>query len=141
MAFQIRNLFLVLCLATAFVACKEDFTGDCNKTCTKQYVYILVSFKTAAGATAEIKNYQAINLRTGKVLMEGDEARMDIWGAYIVAGDSQLDLLSENGDMVEVRATSVAAEETATATFKIKGGRCNCHVEKVIGPKEIVFSP
>ncbi|WP_285008358.1 hypothetical protein [Pedobacter faecalis] len=143
MAFQIRNLFLVLCLATAFVACKEDLAADCeaNKICTEQYVSIVVRFESETGAAVNVGNYTAKNLRTGKVLMEGEDARTDVTGTYVVTADNQLKLFSESGDEVEVSGTNVATGDTKTAIFKIKGGKCNCHVEKISGPEKIVFLP
>lgn len=133
--FFISVSFLVACSATKTnpVECGEMI-------CTQEFRMVQVKFKDAAGDPVVVKDYSAINKRTGaSTVQNNDPVTENNRGFYIVASDADVKNLSESGDVIIVNATHPTTNKKVTAEFVVNGGLCACHINKVSGPSEIVF--
>lgn len=129
--------------ATFLFACTAIKTKpvECGQMiCTQEFRMVQVKFKDAAGNPVMVKDYSAINKRTGEsTLQNNDPATVNNQGIYIVASDADVRKLSESGDIINVTATHPTTNNKVTAEFVVKGGACACHITKVSGPSEVVL--
>ncbi|MEJ2879841.1 hypothetical protein [Pedobacter sp. GR22-6] len=135
-----KKTLLLLLFAALMGSCKEE-NQDCeNKICTEVFTSVTIQFVDNKGEAAELKSYSVVNERTGEVLKSSLSATVNlIKGTYIVADDGHLLNLSNDGDQLKVTGTSMETNQTKSASVKIRGGKCACHIEKVSGASQIQF--
>ncbi len=139
-----RKLVFIFSVSVSFLfACSATKTNpvECGQMiCTQEFRMVQVKFKDAAGNPVTVKDYSAVNKRTGvSTVQDNDPATVNNQGIYIVASDADVKKLSESGDVITVSATHPATNNKVTAEFVVKGGACACHISKVSGPSEIVL--
>lgn len=136
-----KTIFTLLIAATAFSACKEETPSDCEgKVCDESFHSVMISFTSKTGTGVPVKNYSAVNQRTGDTLKSPLMATIDlIPGSYVAVDDSHRTKLSAEGDDIKISGTYEATGQTKTATIKVTGGKCACHIAKVSGPDKIAF--
>jgi hypothetical protein len=141
---MIKLRYLLFAGLLSLAACTEKLvsTPDCvTGDCFLNFVSITVKFVDKSGQQVTVQNYQVVNLRTGKAVeIIGPHHVLSSSGYhYTIANDSNLKDFSEQGDKVRVTATNPATGQSVTAEYVIKGG-CVCHIEKVSGPEQVVFT-
>ncbi len=97
---------------------------------------ITVKFSDETGKTIIVKEFSAINKRTGKEMASSGQSDS---ANYVVASDSNKGDLSESGDVILVSATNPQTDQKKQAEFVIGSGPCACHISKISGPDLIVF--
>lgn len=134
------SLLLLICVAV-FAGCDKKDASDCPViACTEMFASIPFSFTDKDGIGVPVKNYSAVNLRTGESIESPNVAYLTIMaGTYIVADDSHLRSLSEEGDDISITGTYEATGQTKSAIIKVSGGKCACHIQKISGPDKIIF--
>lgn len=132
---------LILFCAAMLVACNKKEPSDCGRLiCTQEFRMILFNFTDKDGRGVPVKNYSAINQRTGEVIKTTGGATIYLSpGTFIVIDDSFLKQLSAEGDEIKVTATYEATGQTKSAILKVSGGKCACHIQKISGPETIAF--
>ena len=101
---------------------------------------VQVKFKDMSGDAVAVKDFSAINKRTGEsTVQNNDPATVNNQGNYTVASDADVKKLSESGDVITVSATHPTTNKKASAEFVVTGGKCACHINKVSGPSEITL--
>ena len=132
---------LILFCAAMLGACDKKEPSDCGAMiCTEEFRMILFSFTDKDGKPAAVKNYSAINQRTGEIIKTTGGATIDLsQGTFIVIDDSSLKLLSAEGDDIKVTGTYETTGQTKSAILKVSGGKCACHIQKISGPDKIAF--
>lgn len=133
--------FIYLSIAIFLLGCSSVKTTECeNVMCTQEFRSIGVAFKDASGKAVAVKDYTAVNERTGQSMIKGEDLQApNSWGSYPVASDSDTKKLSESGDIIVVTAIHPTTEKKVSAEIKVAGGPCACHISKVSGPEEITF--
>ncbi|WP_316818733.1 hypothetical protein [Pedobacter nyackensis] len=136
-----KKIVLALLLISAMLSCKKKSTdSECGKmNCTYEFRSIGINYVDNKGLPAVVKDFSAVNQRTGQKVVPNVTTITTIKGSYIVIDDLNTRTLSEAGDDLKVTATSVETNQTKSVTFKVKGGKCTCHVEKVSGPELVTF--
>ncbi|WP_276089603.1 hypothetical protein [Pedobacter sp. JY14-1] len=137
-----RTSILLIAGFGMLTACdkKKDECGKEPKICTEVFAFVPVSFTDKEGAAVGVKDYSAVNQRTGDTLKSNVAMYSSfVPGTYVIADDSHLKQLSAEGDDIKVSGTYQATGQTKSAMVKVKGGKCACHVEKVSGPEKIAF--
>ena len=132
---------LILLCAALFTSCDKKEPSDCGAiACTLEFRSVGISFTDKDGNPAAVKNYSAINQRTGEsVKIPGAPNLTLLQGTFIVVDDSHRKSLSAEGDEIKVTGTSEATNQTKSAIVKVAGGECSCHIEKLSGPDKIAF--
>ncbi|WP_316812183.1 hypothetical protein [Pedobacter heparinus] len=135
------KIALILICAAVLTSCDKKEPADCEaKICTENFAMISFSFTDKDGNPAAVKNYSAINQRTGDSIKSASAAYMNmVQGSFIVVDDAYLEKLSAEGDDIKVSATSEATAQTKSAILKVSGGKCACHVQKLSGPEKLAF--
>lgn len=101
---------------------------------------VQVTFKDSSGTPLTVKDFSAVNKRTGESTVQNNEPFAGInQGVYTVASDAYVKKLSEKGDVIRVSASHAVTGKNAVAEFVVSGGACACHINKVSGPSEIVL--
>ena len=101
---------------------------------------IQVKFNDAAGNPLTVKDFSAVNKRTGESTMQNNEpATVNNKGIYVVASDADVKKLSEAGDALIVSATNPVSNKKIDTEFVVAGGLCACHVNKISGPAEVTL--
>ncbi|MES2828962.1 MAG: hypothetical protein V4687_12425 [Bacteroidota bacterium] len=137
-----RKLSILLMLAVSLVSCdKEKDPTDCQQmTCDASFSMLGISFTDKDGKGVAVKDYSAINLRTGEEIKPAIVASLNLVpGYYVVIDDSYRKKVSATGDDIKVTGTYEATGQTKTATLKVAGGECACHVTKISGPDKVAF--
>jgi len=137
-----KAIFILLLAVMTFSSCETSETpSDCeSKICDQSFSYVMVSFTDKNGLGVPVKNYSAVNKRTGDTLKSATLASLSlVAGTYVIADDSHRKVLAENGDDIKISGTYEATNQTKTATVKIAGGKCACHIQKLSGPDKIAF--
>jgi len=137
-----KKIVLALLLVSALLSCKEKTTdtGCEDRICTEEFRSLVIKFVDNKAVTAEVKDFNVINQRTGeKVYASSAAASSLIKGSFIIVDDGNTKSLSEAGDDLKITGTSVETNQTKSAIIKVKGGKCACHIEKVSGPEQIAF--
>lgn len=134
---MLKKLFIAGAAALLFASCEKS-TKCGERLCDASFAYITVQFVDENGNGIAVKNYSAVNQRT-KDTLATSMLPDGVPGAYVVADDSHVRKLSENGDEIKVTATDSATDVTKTAVFKVSGGECECHISKISGPEKITF--
>ena len=121
-------------------SCKQRVIETCeNKACTLNLVTITMQFVDKNGDGVALKDYSAVNLRTNDTIGPAGANVRHMRGYYAVVDDSYLLKLSAKGDQIRVTGTDSVSNQTKSATIKVAGGRCACHVTKLSGPDKIQF--
>jgi hypothetical protein len=131
----------ILFCAIVFIACHKEEPSDCeDKICTENFVSVHINFTDKDGKGIPVKNYSAVNQRTGQEIRATGAAYLTlIAGTFIVVTDSDIEKLSAEGDEIKITGTYEATGQTKSAILKVSGGKCACHVEKLSGPDKIAF--
>ena len=124
-----------------FSACSTTNQSECgNIICTQEFRMVQLKFNDASEMPVEVKDFAAINKRTGESTVQNNEpATINNRGNYIVASDSDVKKLSEAGDVITVSATHPISNKKIKAEFVISGGICACHISKISGPAVMTF--
>ena len=132
---------LIFLCAVLFSACDKINNPDCpSLICTENFAMVTFSFTNKDGVGVGIKNYSAVNQRTGDTIKTSGIASLTlIAGTYVVVDDNYVKKLSEEGDDIKVSGTFEATNQTKTAILKVSGGKCACHIEKISGPEKVAF--
>jgi hypothetical protein len=132
---------LIFLCAALFIACDKKNNSDCpSLACTESFAMVTFSFTNKDGVGIGIKNYSAVNQRTGDTIKVSGMASLSLTpGTYVVVDDNYVKKLSEQGDDIKVSGTLEATNQTKTAILKVSGGKCACHIEKISGPEKIAF--
>ena len=135
-----KTALIFLC-AVLFTACDKTNNSDCpSLICTENFAMVTVSFTNKDGVGVGIKNYSAVNQRTGDTIKTSGIASLTlVAGTYVVVDDNYVKKLSEEGDDIKVSGTLEATNQTKTAILKVSGGKCACHIEKISGPEQVAF--
>lgn len=136
--YKVAMIFLCV---TLLLACDKKDISECpSLICTEQFAMVTFSFTDKNGEGIGIKNYSAVNQRTGDTIKTSGIASLTlIAGTYVVADDNYVKKLSEEGDDIKVSGTLEATGQTKTAVLKVSGGKCACHIEKISGPEKVAF--
>ncbi|MRX45846.1 hypothetical protein [Pedobacter puniceum] len=120
-------------------SCKELYNCE-EKVCTLVFVSIGVTYKNSANEFVEVEGFKVYNTRTNTYITE-DVYKDPVWskGRYVIISDASLGKLSEKGDKLIVSAKNPVTNTINETEFVISGGNCNCHVEKIAGPDEIIL--
>ncbi|WP_285059308.1 hypothetical protein [Pedobacter ginsengisoli] len=132
----------LICLcAVLFIACDKKDASECpDLICTESFAMVTFSFTNKDGVGVGIKNYSAVNQRTGDTIKTAGIASLSLTpGTYVVVDDNYVKKLSEEGDDIKVSGTLEATNQTKTAILKVSGGKCACHIEKISGPEKVAF--
>ena len=131
----------VLILTMLLSACSATKQPVCENTiCTMEFRMIQVKFNDASGNPVVVKDYSAVNKRTGESTTQNNEpSTINNTGIYVVASDADVKKLTENGDVIIVTATHPTSNKKLTSEFVVAGGICACHVNKISGPSELTF--
>ncbi|RVU02012.1 hypothetical protein EOD41_08660 [Mucilaginibacter limnophilus] len=135
---MLKKLFIAGAVVLLFTSCEKN-TKCGERICDASFAYVSVQFVNANSEHIAVKNFTSVNKRTGDTLIKGKE-KMFTDSIYVVADDSHVRKLSENGDEIKVSATDSATNVTKTAVFKVSGGECECHISKISGPDKITFN-
>ena len=129
-------------LLVCFSCNKNSPKSACGtQVCTDLFASVGVMFKDKDNNPVSVIKYSVVDLRTNDTLKNIISTTANlVAGAYIVVDDSNLKDLSPGGDNLKVSGTNPATNQVATATIKVSGGACNCHVEWVSGPQTITFN-
>jgi hypothetical protein len=121
------------------LSCKEQYNCE-EKVCTQVFVSVGVTYKNAANEFVEVEGFKVYNTRTKTYITEDVYTDL-IWskGRYVIISDASLGKLSEKGDKLIVSAKNPVTNTINETEFVISGGKCNCHVEKINGPDEIIL--
>lgn len=135
------KIALILIFAVALASCDKKEPDECEaRMCTENFVMISFSFTDKDGNPTAVKNYSAINQRTGDTIKSTSTTYTNmVPGSFIVVHDAYREKLSAEGDDIKVSATSEANGQTKFAMLKVAGGKCACHVRKLSGPEKIAF--
>jgi hypothetical protein len=135
-----KAVMIFLC-AVLFIACDKIDNSECpSLVCTENFAMVTFSFTDKNGVGVGIKNYSAVNQRTGDTIKTSGIASLTlIAGTYVVVDDNYVKKLSEEGDDIKVSGTLEATGQTKTAILKVSGGKCACHIEKISGPEKVAF--
>jgi hypothetical protein len=132
---------LIFLCVVLFTACDKKNNSDCpSLICTESFAMLTFSFTNKDGIGVGVKNYSAVNQRTGDTIKTSGMASLTlIAGTYVLVDDNSVKKLSEEGDDIKVSGTYEATGQTKTAILKVSGGKCACHIEKISGPEKIAF--
>lgn len=135
------KIALILICTIVLTSCDKKEPADCEaRPCTQEFRMISIHFTDKDGNPTAVKNYSAINQRTGDSIKSASSAQMNmVQGSFIVVDDSHLKKLSAEGDEIKVSATSEATGQTKSAILKVAGGKCACHILKISGPEKVAF--
>ncbi|MES2873079.1 MAG: hypothetical protein V4708_05105 [Bacteroidota bacterium] len=130
----------VTILLFSCVAGKVNTSACEPMICTQEFRMVQVRIKDAWGNPVAVKDFTAINKRTGKSTVQDNEpATVNNQGIYTVASDADVKNLSNSGDVIKVTATHPATNKTVSYEFVVSGGKCACHINKVSGPEDITL--
>lgn len=142
---MLKKISLVLLAAMALASCKEKniAANKCgDRVCTEEYATLVINIVNKNGSPALLKKngYTVENLRTQKPVYypPAVDYQFDP-GYYFVIADNSVKELSEAGDDIKVTATDSLTNQAKTATLKVSGGECACHIKKLSGPDKIQF--
>lgn len=133
------NVFSIVIIL--FSACSTTNQSECgNIICTQEFRMVQVKFSDASGNPVAVKDFTAINKRTGESTAQNNEPEtINNQGNYTLASDADVKKLSEAGDVIIVSATHPISNKKIEAEFVVSGGMCACHISKVSGPAELIF--
>lgn len=133
------NVFSIVIIL--FSACSTTNQSECgNIICTQEFRMVQVKFSDASGNPVAVKDFTAINKRTGESTAQNNEPEtINNQGNYTLASDADVKKLSEAGDVIIVSATHPISNKKIEAEFVVSGGICACHISKVSGPAELIF--
>ncbi|RZK81897.1 MAG: hypothetical protein EOO92_03720 [Pedobacter sp.] len=138
-----KKLSLFLLAATLLISCdKEETEQDCaaDVVCDASFAMISIQFVDKDNKGIEIKDYSAINQRTKDSVHSASSATINTTpGTFIVVDDANRSKLSTSGDEIKVSGTNPLTNQTKSATIKVAGGKCACHVTKISGADKITF--
>lgn len=137
-----KKLLLLFFITAALVSCgKDQSESDCaSMVCDASFSTLTFSFTDKDGNGVSVKNYSAVNQRTGDTVKASSAIYVDLSpGFFLVVDDAYKSKLSAKGDDIKISGTYEATGQTKTATIKVSGGDCKCHIEKLSGPDKIVF--
>lgn len=135
-----KRFAILLLMSIATISCNKDTGADCMKVCTQIFMSVMIKFVDKNGAPTEVKGYKVVNLRTGEELKASANTIINpVPGVFAVVDDGSIKKLSVEGDNLEITGTSVATNQTKSAVIKVTGGECECHIDKISGPEQIMF--
>lgn len=136
-----KKIALALLLISVMLSCKKKSTdSECgNRMCTEEFRSIGINYVDNKGLPAQVKDFSAVNQRTGEKIVPRMTAITTIKGSYTVIDDLNTKTLSETGDDIKVTGTSVETNQTKSVIVKVKGGKCACHIDKLSGPEQVTF--
>lgn len=136
-----KKIALALLLISVILSCKKKSTdSECgNRMCTEEFRSIGINYVDNKGLPAQVKDFSAVNQRTGEKIVPRMTAITTIKGSYTVIDDLNTKTLSETGDDIKVTGTSVETNQTKSVIVKVKGGKCACHIDKLSGPEQVTF--
>jgi len=137
-----KKLFCIFQVAMILsLSCSNIKQPECeNMICTQEFRMVQVKFNDASGNPVAVKDFSAINKRTGETTVQDNEpATINTQGIYTVASDADLKKLTESGDVIMVSASHPLSNKKIETEFVVSGGRCACHISKVSGPAELTF--
>lgn len=116
-------------------------TSQCEPMiCTQEFRMVQVKIKDALGNPVIVKDFTAINKRTGKsTVQNNDPVTISNQGNYTVASDADVKELSETGDSITITAVHPETNKKISAEFVVSGGKCACHINKISGPAELTL--
>lgn len=126
-------LFLAACSSQ-----KPQGNGCPTVMCTEIFKMIPVKLITTSGKEAEFKSYKIVEVATGKEIKLNNDLpnTADNAKTLIVADDSQLRNLAENGTDLQLQITRTD-DKVVKVNYEISGGKCACHVAKLSGPDQV----
>ncbi|WP_411273599.1 hypothetical protein [Daejeonella sp.] len=137
------QFFIFLAVTILIFSCTAPKlnTSPCEPMmCTQEFRMVQVKFKDSSGKPLTVKDFSAINKRTGESTVQNNEPVTVInQGIYTVASDADLKKLSETGDIIIVTASHPRTNEKISADFVVSGGKCACHINKISGPAEVTL--
>lgn len=132
-----RQLIKIVVIGLLLSSCSDsNSTVECEDiVCTKEFRTITLKFVDINGNPQIVKDFKVINKRTGEIITSVNDLTNQ--GVYVVASDSDLLKLSEQGDNVQVTASDPKTGAKIQVDYVISGGLCSCHVIKVSGPETV----
>ncbi|MEJ7779211.1 MAG: hypothetical protein WKF68_06445, partial [Daejeonella sp.] len=103
-----NKLFCIFPVAMILgLGCSNIKQPECeNMICTQEFRMVQVKFNDASGNPVTVKDFTAINKRTGETTMQDNEpATINNQGIYTVASDADVKKLTESGDVIMVSAS------------------------------------
>ncbi|AOM77493.1 hypothetical protein [Pedobacter steynii] len=137
-----KKLILILLMGSALLSCKKKTTdSECgDRICTEEFRSFVITFLNNKAVGTEVKDLSVINQRTGERVYANSSMTTNLTkGSYLIVDDGNTKSLSEEGDDLKITGTSVETNQTKSATIKVKGGKCACHIDKISGPLQITF--
>lgn len=134
-----RKILILFIIFLSFSSCSENTSNCENKVCTDMFATVRIKFLDSNGNPMVVKDYQAVNLRTNKLLRStGEIDSVNAKGFYMVASDNNLSELAESENIL-VSAKHPITNALKEEEFIISGGECACHISNISGPDEIRF--
>lgn len=131
-----KKLFII-CLIFLF-ACKNE--QKCNNlVCPAVFSSVNVIFKNSSNEPIDVEDFQVYNTRTKKNINDHFLDSYHAKGTYVIISDVSKKEISFEGDRLIVSAKNPETNVVNETEFVISGGKCNCHVEKIAGPVEVVL--
>ncbi|MCD8741788.1 hypothetical protein LT679_14325 [Mucilaginibacter roseus] len=136
-----KRALLIVFVAVSILSCGKKNVSTCpDRVCTEEFAMILMLFKDQNGPVKSLSKLSVINKRTNQPIDRGTAAAINTTpGYYLIIDDRSTKTLSESGDDILITATDSAGTKTKTATIKVAGGACACHIKKLSGPDEVQF--
>lgn len=137
---MLKRTFLFIAAALVITSCgKKDISTCPDKVCTEEFATITVSFIDKDGKPATLSSFSAVNKRTGDTLGHQKQYNLYPENVYPVADDGDLNKLSSEGDIINIKAVDSVTKKVKNASLVISGGACACHIKKLSGPDTIQF--
>ncbi|HTE01336.1 MAG TPA: hypothetical protein VK668_18750 [Mucilaginibacter sp.] len=133
---------LLLAAIISFSSCKKGAQKSAcgTQVCTAIFATIGVNYKDKNNNPTSVNNFTVINQRTNKQIYATLTPGANfVPGYFIIADDGNRNEFSTDGDDIKVTATNPATGQTKITLYKISGGSCNCHIDKVSGPEQVTF--
>ena len=122
-------------IALTFISYSGCDIASCG-ACTDEFRSYTVRVVNSSGDPVEGLTANVRNERTGRSLTrDSTSGDAGAGGIYALISDSEIDLVSEDGDLISFRAFGSGL--VAEAFFVIGTTNCRCHVLKISGPDTI----
>jgi hypothetical protein len=139
---MLNKSFALLLILGIFAGCHKNDSARvacAPMSCTMELRSVIVKFVDKQGAPVVVNNFEAKNTRTKvKLSYSGPTDAALNPGYYVVASDSNLKELAEDGDEILVSGRHPNTGQTLSFVVKVAGG-CQCHISKISGPEQVQF--
>jgi len=119
------------------LSCTDTSTEPC--ACTAEFRFFTVTVVDAQGQPAEDVEVSSTRVSDGLDLTPPDDMGLGQSGVYVILTDNAVDLVTEEGTLVEVVGTR--GDTGFRAEFVFSRDDCQCHVSQASGPGTVQLEP